>query len=42
LAEHQAKQGQPRLSAETVRRYLRRLGYRILRPVLSIASPDPD
>ena len=30
------------LSAETVRRHLVDLGYRIVRPVLSIASPDPD
>ena len=27
---------------ETVRRYLQTLGYRVVRPVLSIASPDPD
>jgi hypothetical protein len=42
LAQHLAKQGQVLLSAETIRRYLHDLGYRILRPVLSIASPDPD
>jgi len=28
--------------AETVRRHLRRLDYRVIRPVLSINSPDPD
>lgn len=28
--------------AETVRRHLRQLDYRVIRPVLSINSPDPD
>jgi putative transposase len=42
LAKYQAQRGYASVSAETIRRYLRRLGYRILRPVLSIASPDPD
>jgi len=28
--------------AETVRRHLRKLDYRVIRPVLSINSPDPD
>lgn len=41
LAAYQELQGQIRVSAETVRRYLRRLNYRIVRPVLSIRSPDP-
>jgi len=42
LAEYQVQQGQVRVSAETVRRYLHRLGYARLRPVLSVSSPDPD
>lgn len=42
LAEYQAGHGHVTVSAETVRRYLRTLDYRIVRPVLSIASPDPD
>lgn len=42
LATYQAEQGQVTVSAETVRRYLHTLDYRIVRPVLSIASPDPD
>jgi putative transposase len=28
--------------AETVRRHLRKLEYRVIRPVLSVTSPDPD
>lgn len=42
LAHYLAQQGRALFSAETVRRYLIDLGYRIVRPVLSIASPDPD
>lgn len=42
LALYLAKQGRALFSAETVRRHLRTLGYRIVRPVLSIASPDPE
>ena len=42
LAQYLARQGRTLFSAETVRRHLRDLGYRIVRPVLSIASPDPD
>jgi len=42
LASYLSQQQHPLLSAETVRRYLRILGYRVLRPVLSIASHDPD
>lgn len=42
LAQYLAQQGRSLFSAETVRRHLLDLGYRIVRPVLSIASPDPD
>lgn len=42
LARYLAEQGQALFSAETVRRHLRDLGYRMVRPVLSIASPDPE
>lgn len=42
LAHYLADRGRALLSAETVRRHLRALGYRIVRPVLSIASPDPE
>jgi putative transposase len=42
LARYLADRGRVLLSAETVRRHLIDLGYRIVRPVLSIASPDPD
>jgi hypothetical protein len=42
LAQYLAEKGRVLLSAETVRRHLLDLGYRIVRPVLSIASPDPD
>lgn len=42
LAHYLADCGRALLSAETVRRHLRNLGYRIVRPVLSIASPDPE
>lgn len=42
LAQELAARGRVRLSAETVRRHLHDLGYRIVRPVLTIASPDPD
>ena len=42
LARYLADRGRILLSAETVRRHLRDLGYRIVRPVLSIASPDPE
>src|SRR5512141_1206715 len=37
LAHYVAEQGRARFSAETVRRHLIDLGYRIVRPVLSIA-----
>jgi len=42
LAQYQTTTGHLLLSAETVRRYLHALGYRLLRPVLSVASPDPE
>jgi len=42
LARYLADRGRALLSAETVRRHLRDLGYRIIRPVLSIASLDPE
>jgi len=42
LAQYLAAHGQAPVSAETVRRHLIELGYRIVRPVLSIASPDPE
>lgn len=34
--------GFEKVSCETIRVHLHTLGYRVLRPVLSIASPDPD
>lgn len=37
-----AKKGFEAVSRETIRAHLHSLGYRVLRPVLSIASPDPD
>ena len=42
LALYLSTQKHTLVSAETVRRYLHALGYRVLRPVLSIASPDPN
>jgi len=36
------EEGYIQVSAETVRRHLRRLAYRVLRPVLHINSPDPE
>lgn len=42
LAHYLADRGRVSISAETVRRHLRALGYRIIRPVLTIASPDPE
>lgn len=41
LARELARQGFEKVSRETVRAHLRALGYRVLRPVLSIGSPDP-
>lgn len=42
LAHYLAQRGHLRVTAETIRRHLRSLGFRIVRPVLSISSPDPD
>lgn len=42
LAHHLAQKGHLRVTGETIRRHLRSLGFRIVRPVLSISSPDPD
>src|SRR5262245_12660936 len=41
LAKCLLRRGHPLVSDETIRRHLRQLDYRIIRPVLSIASPDP-
>ncbi len=40
LAAYLAQQGHVTVSAETVRRHLHALGYAVIRPVLSIRSPD--
>ena len=42
LVRELAKKGFGKVSCETIRVHLHTLGYRVLRPVLSIASPDPD
>jgi transposase len=42
LVRELAKKGFETVSRETIRFHLHTLGYRVLRPVLSIASPDPD
>lgn len=42
LLRELVKKGFEAVSVETVRVHLHALGYRVLRPVLSIASPDPD
>lgn len=42
LVRELVKKGFPTVSCETIRVHLHTLGYRVLRPVLSIASPDPD
>jgi len=42
LGRELAKQDFEKASCETIRVHLHALGYRVLRPVLSIASPDPD
>jgi transposase len=41
LARELAKKGFETVSAETIRLHLHALGYRVRRPVLTIASPDP-
>ena len=42
LLRELVKKGFEKVSCETIRLHLHALGYRVLRPVLSIASPDPD
>ncbi|MBI1854778.1 MAG: IS630 family transposase [Chloroflexi bacterium] len=42
LVRELVKRGFKKVSCETIRVHLHTLGYRVLRPVLSIASPDPD
>lgn len=42
LAHYLQTQGHALVSDETVRRHLHASDYRVLRPVLSISSPDPD
>jgi len=42
LVRELVKDGFKKVSGETIRVHLHTLGYRVLRPVLSIASPDPD
>jgi transposase len=42
LVRELAKKGFEQVSCETIRAHLHQLGYRVLRPVLAIASPDPD
>jgi transposase len=42
LAKYLVERGREWVNDETIRRHLQQLGYRVLRPVLSINSPDPD
>ena len=42
LVRELVKKGFEKVSCETIRVHLHTLGYRVLRPVISIASPDPD
>jgi transposase len=42
LVRELVKNGFEKVSCETIRVHLHTLGYRVLRPVLSIASPDPN
>jgi putative transposase len=42
LARCMTQEGYVQVSAESVRRHLHRLAYRVLRPVLHINSPDPE
>lgn len=43
LARYESEhRGHASVSAETVRRHLQKLGFRIVRPVQSIGSPDPE
>ncbi|HUI88643.1 MAG TPA: hypothetical protein VLX61_07930 [Anaerolineales bacterium] len=41
LVRELVKKGFEKVSRETIRVHLHTLGYRVLRPVLSVASPDP-
>ncbi|NTV47591.1 MAG: IS630 family transposase [Chlorobiales bacterium] len=42
LARHLEQQGCEKVSRETIRRQLHHLNFRIVRPVLSVKSPDPQ
>ena len=42
LASYLEHKGYPPVSDETIRRQLQALGYGVIRPVLTISSPDPD
>ena len=42
LLHELVKKGFEAVSGETIRVHLHALGYRVRRPVLSIASPDPE
>jgi hypothetical protein len=42
LAHYLVQEAHLRVAGETVRRHLWNQTFRLVRPVLSIASPDPD
>ena len=42
LVKYLAATGREAVSVETIRRHLHALGYRMVRPVLTVSSPDPD
>jgi putative transposase len=42
LANYLEKKGCAKVSRETVRRHLHHLNFRVVRPVLSVKSPDPE
>jgi len=42
LAQQLVKAGHAKVSRETIRRHLHELNFRIVRPVLSVKSPDPE
>ena len=42
LARYMAEQGFPLVNDETVRRHLHCMNYRVVRPVGTVTSPDPD
>lgn len=42
LVRYLAAKGWESISVETIRRHLHRLGYRVIRPVLTVNSPDSD